>query len=186
MKTLEERYKEACEHGSDINLHLPTLKEYADKCESVTELGVRMGLSTIAFLSSKCRKLTSYDINPCPVVHDLAVLALPHNDFLFYQLDTSKPFSMEETDMLFVDTLHTYEQVKAELASAEGKVRKYIAFHDTELFGHRDEAKPPEKGLYGAGPGILPAIKEFMEKFPAWKIVHHTHANNGLTIISRV
>ena len=35
---------------SDINEHLPTLHDYASKCESVLELGVRGVISSYAFI----------------------------------------------------------------------------------------------------------------------------------------
>jgi len=38
---------------SDINEHLPALREYASKCGTVAELGVRTKVSTYAFLKVK-------------------------------------------------------------------------------------------------------------------------------------
>jgi hypothetical protein len=37
--------------------------------------------------------------------------------------------------MLFIDTYHNAETVLAELINSADKVKKYIIFHDTELFG---------------------------------------------------
>ena len=107
---LSELYKNHCERASDINELLPILKEYASKVDRVTEFGVRTGCSTVAFLNSSAKQVVSYDIDDCEVAHYLKTLA--PDRFTFIREDTSKIFNIAETDMLFIDTLHTYEQVK--------------------------------------------------------------------------
>jgi hypothetical protein len=44
------KYSQLCNTPSDINEHLPCLKEYASKCESVFETGVRGCVSSWAFV----------------------------------------------------------------------------------------------------------------------------------------
>ena len=46
---IEDYYQIQCDTASDINEHLPVLKEYAQKCETITEMGVRAVVSTWAF-----------------------------------------------------------------------------------------------------------------------------------------
>jgi hypothetical protein len=62
MKLLQEKYDELCATRSDINEHLPTLKQFAEKCEHITEMGVRGVVSTYAFLMGGPKKLIGYDI----------------------------------------------------------------------------------------------------------------------------
>ena len=50
MIDFKELYENSCRERSDINEHLPTLYEYACKCKHITEMGVRTGVSTTAFL----------------------------------------------------------------------------------------------------------------------------------------
>jgi len=47
----------------DIREHLDTLREYASRCNSVTELGVRWVVSTWALMAGRPKRLTSFDIN---------------------------------------------------------------------------------------------------------------------------
>ena len=68
--------------------------------------------------------------------------------------DTRK-IVIEETDILLVDSDHTYEQVEAELRLHANKVKKYILFHDTTLYG--------DVSQYG-GKGIWPAIQELLDE----------------------
>ncbi len=44
-------YNNLCNEKSDINEHLPTLKRYAEKCDHITEMGVRSVVSTWAFFT---------------------------------------------------------------------------------------------------------------------------------------
>jgi len=43
---INEKYNELCNTSSDINEHLKTLSNYASKCDSVLELGVRGCISS--------------------------------------------------------------------------------------------------------------------------------------------
>jgi hypothetical protein len=83
---------------------------------------------------------------------------------------------IDEADLLFVDSHHTYETVSKELEIHAHKIKKYIMFHDTVAFGEVGE---------DGGKGIMFAINEFLEVNPEWKIVHQATYNNGFMIIER-
>lgn len=181
MFDLEERYNEKCQKESDINEHLPTLKKYADECDHIVEMGVRDMVSTYAFMMGKPKRLISYDITPLERygidVNELKeVASLNGTDFEFRLEDTLKT-QIEETDMLFLDTDHTYRQVKGELDLHGNKSRKYISFHDTTSFEF--------SGMNGDTVGIWPAIEDFMKENPHWSIHERFTNNNGLTILIR-
>jgi hypothetical protein len=177
---LEQYYNERCEIPSDINEHMPTLKKYADECDHITEMGVRWIVSTFAFLMGKPKKLISIDIDPLETFDNneeaLKIIASEYNtDFQFILGDTTK-IEIEETDLLFLDTWHVYQQVKSELELHAGKVRKYIIFHDTTTFAYDGMDNQP---------GIWPAIQEFLDANDEWFILERYTNNNGLTIIKR-
>lgn len=176
--SIEALYQERCagQGGAmhhDIIEHLPTLRMLADRCESIVEFGTRTGNSTVAFLASSASEVFSYDLNPpqFEVPPDVAP------KWRFYQADTSQLPDIQSCDMLFIDTLHNYEQVKAELRHANYRVRRYLAFHDTMLFGMRDEQ--------GNGPGIMSAVVEFLADNRSWHVYRHYQNNNGLTVLWR-
>lgn len=182
---LEEIYKSYCTFASDINEHLPTLREYASKCSHVTEMGVRCIVSTWAFVIAKPKKLVCVDINHPKNVcsdntFDLLVQKCDENNinFSFLENDTTK-IEIEETDFLFIDTFHNYKQIKMELDLHSKKVKKYIGFHDTISYRSSDEG--------GNGIGIYPAITEFLlNNKDSWKVVEDRINNNGLMIIERI
>lgn len=174
-------YDEACHLPSDINELIPVLYDYACKCQSVTEFGVRGGVSTRAFFHANPKKLTCYDIRRDPNVVALFTDAKSeHKDWKFIEADVLS-IEIDDTDMLFIDTFHCYEQLKEELSKHGRRAQKYIGFHDTHTFGWTPEQA---YGKYGTA-GIMPAILEFLVWNPEWRIEYQTDRNNGLTVIAR-
>ena len=86
--TIKERYNEVLNTWSDIQKHMPLLKEYAGKCDHITELGTDDGTSTWAFLAGKPKVIHCYDILPCPI-EDLIQLAKDEN-IEFYEAKAMK------------------------------------------------------------------------------------------------
>jgi glycosyltransferase involved in cell wall biosynthesis len=169
----DKMFKEACNTPSNINEHLPILKELANECNSVTEFGVDIGNSSTAFLSSFCEKITSYDIYLTPE----AIEKFRYNVNARLEQGNSLEIEIEPTDMLFIDTLHNYEQLKQELFLHHEKVRKYIVLHDTETYGMKDEN--------GQGPGLISATVEFLQAHPEWFVKNNYTNNNGLTVLQK-
>jgi acetyltransferase-like isoleucine patch superfamily enzyme len=192
MHDLEEIINRLYTTPSDINEHIPTLIKYASECEHITEMGVREIQSTWAFLGAAPKKLISYDLyNPSKwggninTVYDTA--AEYGLNFTFIEADVLK-IDIENTDLLFLDTWHSYKQVKSELARHASKVNKYIIFHDTTSYAYRDEPLTSEHSdtlSDIAGKGIWPAIEEFLQSNKKWQLVERFTNNNGLTIIKK-
>ena len=75
----KDEFEKCCNTQTDINQHLPTLYEYAKKCNHITEMGVRDGQSTRAFLYANPEKLLCYDLYIDSKVNDLFDLAKTNN-----------------------------------------------------------------------------------------------------------
>ena len=177
--SLDTAYKALYEMKSDINEHLPTLSKYASQSQVVVELGTRHAVSTIALLHglSKSASLHAYDIVRQSEVSFCESLAKENGlNFTFTQADDLK-IEIPKCDFLFIDTLHNYDQLRQELALHSDNVSKWIALHDTESFGSKDEV--------GNGAGLNKAVKEFVAR-GAWRVKEVHRNNNGLTILERV
>jgi len=189
---IDEIIKVVSETPSDINEHILTLKSYAEKCDHITEFGVRAPTSTWAFVAGKPKVLRSYDISH-PDVHvadAIAGLSLADVESTCKELDIDFKFELadvlavdiEQTDLLFIDTEHNYYQLRQELETHASKVNKYIIFHDVVTWGHRGE-------LYGRPhlliPGLLLAIENFLQENTNWKVLELFENNNGLLVIER-
>lgn len=180
---IEEEYQRSKNNKSDINEHLQLLYELANGCEHVTEMGVRFGDSTRAFLKAGV-VLRSYDIQ----LDDRVVALFKKADAAGYDVKYIKAdvrqVEIEETDFLFIDTWHSYPQLKQELHLHGNKARKYLAFHDTWTYGVRDESWDKNRKPIGTE-GLLPAIIRFMIDNPHWKFKEFRTNNNGLTVLER-
>lgn len=200
MKSLDlnidliEKKLEILKHTpSDINEHLDTLKKYGKHCEHITEFGFHSGTSTYALLACKPDKLISYDIVDCEEVKNISALSKQYGlNFEFIQKDTLS-LDIETTDLLFIDTLHTYAQLTLELNKHAEKVRHYIIMHDTQTYGDRDEniynyASSNLNTCSTEKRGLRQSIQDFLltSEGRLWRIKEiYTH-NNGLTILERV
>lgn len=166
-RELRAEYIRLCKTRSDIFKHLPVLKELAGKCNSVTEFGVRSGVSTVALLYGHPAEYTGYDLDQAPT--HLAKLAGANGiRYRHIVADTGRLDEIGKTDMLFIDTEHTYEQLKKELRHAKN-VSKYIALHDTTSY-----------------PELNDAISEFTAEHVEWVVTAIYPRCNGLTVLSRV
>ena len=192
MEKIEQNFKIHTETPSDINEHLPTIYEYAKKCDHVTEMGVRWVSSSWALLRANPKKIVSYDILKDPNVQQLVDASAEYGiNFHFIEQDVLKA-DIEQTDMLFIDTWHTYKQLFAELNLHAGKVRKYILFHDTVSFALVDEGtydclSDIALAMKSEKQGLVAAINDFLltEEGQKWEIERVYANNNGLTIMRR-
>lgn len=169
---------------TDIHLHLPALLTWSLNCDHITEMGVRSVVSTWAFMAAKPKRLVSIDIERSNNIDEALALAAENGiDMEFLLQDTiAEDFEIEETDFLFIDTLHTYSQLKQELFRHGNRARKFIGFHDTETYGLKNE--PGFETLDGPQ-GLRPAVEEFLIANPHWHMVAHYPYCNGLTILVR-
>jgi hypothetical protein len=174
---LEAEYNKAKTTPSDINQNLHVLYELAKECKHVTEMGVRTGVSTRAFLNTDV-ELISYDIQLNPDVENLFTHAKLLGKKVQYEQADVLQIEIEPTDLLFIDTFHIYDQLSKELKKHAHKVKKYIAFHDTYIYGLRGE-NPQDKN------GLLTAIIEFLISNQEWQFKFHTNKNNGMTVLER-
>jgi hypothetical protein len=132
------RFQEVLGGPSDIRDHLPRLRREARG--TVLELGVRGGASTSALLAGieeRGGTLWSVDINAgCRHAFD------GHPQWHFVAADSRDTDAVvaaglpASLDVLFIDTIHTYEHVHEELEAWADRVRRggIILVHDTDSF----------------------------------------------------
>lgn len=170
------KYEHYCKTPSDINQHLPVLLRYALQAEHITEMGVRAVVSTYAFIEGEPKKLHCYDLERSENMKAAQDLAAKRGVWLEYHIADVLKVEIEATELLFIDTLHNYDQLKQELELHADKASKWIILHDTTTFGESGETKP--KGLW-------PAVEEFLIANPHWQIKERLVNNNGLTVLER-
>ena len=130
--------------SGDISEHLGTLKQYAEECRHITELGVDQVVSTWALLyglllsthggglsDTVTKTLVSIDIAKCPIGPLKLLASKTDVNFTFIQAD-DLTITIDLTDLLFIDSSHNPEHLLKELNLHGNKVSKYIILHDSE------------------------------------------------------
>jgi len=177
-KIIEDEYDKVCLGPTDINEHIPVLRQYAEKCNHITELGTRFGNSAVAFMAAKPEKFITYDVANNSRIDYLGMIAKDNLlNFEFILGDVLK-LEIKETDLLFIDTNHHKEQCEIELKMHADKARKYIIFHDVSTFWEKGQG-------HESGGGLRYAIEPFMQTHPEWKQIYRRENNNGLLILER-
>jgi hypothetical protein len=180
-RAIEAEFQNACTTPSDMNEHMETLRELTAECDHIIEAGVRYVVSSWAFiLGCACRggTVVSYCWNRLPEIdRALQICGLAKVPWYFHDGDWLDGRLIPETDLLFIDMNHFYEQLTRELASHGGRARKYIVLHDTVRFG--------ETGADGKRPGLWQAVEELVAA-GEWEIKRHYTNCNGLTVLERV
>lgn len=185
---LQSKYLQKVYTQSDIFEHLPTLAMLSSRVDSVTEFGVRKIVSTWAFLYGCPKKMTSVDlVNPSfhdENIDEVYKIAQENNiEYKFIEGNTLE-IEIEETDLLFIDTYHEYNQLKKELEKHGNKAKKYLVFHDTELFGTYGQDFDTD-ALNTNLVGLNPAIDLFIQQNPHWIKKFTYPFSSGLTILER-
>jgi len=184
---IENEYQKEKSTKSDIDEHLHDLLTLAEDCTHVTEFGSRFGASTKAFLKAPV-SLRAYDLEIHDPLMNLFKIAKKVGKDVEYEKANTLNILIEPTDLIFIDTWHSQQQLREELKLHGNAARKYLAFHDTHTYGVRDEqvdwaANPNRKAI--ANQGLLPAIIEFIIANPHWTFRKHKQNCNGLTILER-
>jgi hypothetical protein len=190
VESVESIYLRHCAGATSITPHLPRLRALATGLAVAVEFGVKRGASSSALLMG-ARRVMSFDIAETREARELAVAA---GERWAYWIADSITAAVPICDLLFIDSQHDYEQMKAELEAHAYKVQRYLVFHDVVTFG--EIGANGETGLhkwtYVRGQsvplnclGIRPAIDELMIRDPSWRIAARYNDSHGLLVLER-
>ncbi|MCE5316628.1 MAG: class I SAM-dependent methyltransferase [Parachlamydia sp.] len=198
---LNQKYEQACGEHSDINEHIPVLYSLANECASVVEIGLRSMNSTWGILKglaeskAQVRSYLGIDIAAPPAATLRTARRLAESNgiaFRFCQANDLK-IDIDQADILFIDSLHTYCHLTYELEKFSPKIRKIICMHDTSApWGNWDD--DAYKGNYSEYPaaidrtkrGLWPAVQDFLWRHPEWALAERRENNHGFTVLRRI
>lgn len=178
----EKEYQNACNKPTDMHEHLPWISEITSRCKHATEFGVGYAQSTRGFLRHDI-EMHSYDINVYPETDAYFKAAIAGGRNVTLHVQSTLEADIAPTDVLLIDSYHSYDQVVQELSLHAHKVKKYIFFHDTTLFGDWGQGTVAQKNIFERG--VWPAIDEFLSSHPEWQLVERRINCNGMTLIER-
>lgn len=187
---LEARYRADCAGGTAIAAHLPRLRALAEGCQIAVEFGVKRGASAVALLLG-AEWVISVDLVETPEARALERLTDVHWE---YRIADSRTTPIPSCDLLFLDSLHTYAQVRDELAAHARYVKHWLVFHDVTTFGEvaalgetgrQAWTYQPGQSVPDSCRGIRPAIDELMIQDPSWCIAARYTDSHGLLVLER-
>ena len=194
-------YEQHARTPSDIYEHIPVLRKLANECSSTVEIGVRSLVSTwgiilgLAESSSVDPFYLGIDLHmpPTDKLYLIERLASANGVNCQFHEGNDMNIDIPQTDMLFIDSLHTYCHLTYELNKFSPYVNKYITLHDTSApWGNNDDADyngdfseyPPE--IDKTKRGLWPAVLDFLSSHPDWKLHERRLNNHGFTTLKRV
>ena len=202
IEFVRNKYITLCEKESDIYEHLPTLYKYASECESCIESGVRRCVSSWALLyglvnnNKEEKRLLLNDVDVCNIDELLNNTNELNVDIQYEWISNLKLEVNKNYDLTFIDTWHTYGQLKRELQKFKNITNKYIIMHDTTIDGEYSESIRKKHDIKEKMElnnftyeevtlGLWKAIEEFLSENSEWKLIEKYTNNNGLTIIKK-
>lgn len=177
MKTLDEAYAELLDTSSDMQYHIPKLKELAAG-KRVVEFGTRRGTSTIAMLSGRPKSVIAYDFVRTDAIDEVERMAAEAGLSLeIRNEDINALGAAPKADLFFIDAFHNQPDVDVQLKLARDAGATEIAMHDTFTFARVGDMPNTL--------GVLDAVDDFLAANKDWRIAYHTDECNGFTVIER-
>ena len=178
LATVEEFLAWTKEQPRDLDQHVDKIAELAAQCDTVIEVTHRRE-STVALLPAK--KVISFNAEQDDLLLRLQTL-YPNKLHVFYRpIDKPIPRLPERADLLFIDTVHHADRLYYELKNYAPDVNRWIVMHDTQLHAEKGEQIDGRDT-----PGLLPALRKFMQEYPEWSVLYHTDKQYGLTVIGKL
>ena len=177
ITTLKEFYtsirsQQENHHGKEYCAHHDAITKYANGCESYKELGTHQGATAAAAVFAGFKKITLVDMDHYKIRPNENIFKthcmLEKIELDIIESTSLNPKTVSDVDLLLIDSRHTYDHCKKELALHGSSVKKYIVFHDTKAI-----------------PGVKRAVMEFVTKNKEWEVLEHYEENVGYSVIGR-
>jgi len=156
--------------AGDMPSRMDWLVEKFSGLDSITEFGHYQGCSTAAWLACLPKKITTIDINKYLKQEEYKEIAEELKIEFQCIIADDLAIEIEETDLLFIDTMHTEDHTYKELKKHSDKVKKYIGFHDVNPVRFQTQA------------GIDRWLKEENLK---WKTFYHDINDCGFLVLEK-
>ena len=173
----------------DLDKHLPALRALAGQCGHVTEITKRRE-SLVGLMAGRPHTAISWLMEKDPLQDRLrdVVRGNERNGtghergthvLTIHELQGTETahIRIEPTELLFIDSRHHADRLRAELEPNIDQVSRFLVIRGTGHCG--------EKAEDGQGPGLFHGIRWLMQSRPEWRIIYHTNDEYGLTVLSR-
>lgn len=92
--------------------------------------------------------------------------------------DSNTVPTIDQTDLLILDTVHNADRLHAELLKYANSVTRFILIRGTGAFGEYAESKEP-------APGLWAALRDFVSDKPDWFVIYSDPKQYGITVLGK-
>lgn len=171
----------------DLQIHAPKIREFAGASQHVTAV-VKRREWDVFLAAGRPDDLVVWTTEPDPLhaILHATVEATETNPYAARRIkhytvhalkDLAAVKTIDETDLLVLDSVHHADRLFVELTQFSPHVRRRIILRGTQAFGEVAEG--------GHGPGLLAGLRRWMQAHPDWSVIYHSTEQYGLTVISR-
>lgn len=182
VKTLQQfndliRMRQEEAHGKDYCQIHDAIEKYMSECTSYMELGTNQGGTASVAMLCKPNRVYLVDLDMSKFREYLQPIAVAwcnqHNiELIVKEIDSTSIATINDTDMLVIDSYHHPDHMRKELKVHSPNVHKYIIAHDTNMINGR-----PNDSLYQC-------LKNFAID-NNWEIIERGITNVGYTVLRR-
>jgi len=178
MWKLAERFEQYKKDNKDFSGHVSKVYGLTNHEDVVVEIGCQFGIgSSTAFAMARPAHLICIDKLKQDRFEGFLTACEYEDINVEYIITDSLEITIPPCDILFIDSWHTYDQLKQELALHGNKAKKYLIFHDTAAYCCGNTGQDTKS------PGLLAAINEFKAANTQWQEIYNTEECNGLIIL---
>jgi len=158
--------------------------EYCRRVKTITIVGFGDGLSTLCALAAKPDRITVYDHAQVDI-GDYQDLANEYGiQFVFINQQILDVETIQETDMLFIDSFQEGNYVFTVCTRFAQFVNRYICANNSYNFAHMPNPQV-QLGQGAQAIGIVFGLNSFLQNSDPWHIAENMYWAPGLTILYR-
>jgi len=181
---MQEIYENIAQNISS-NPQMLAFLDWCRRVDSITIVGFGNGLSTLIALSAKPKSITVYDHVLPEGVNDYQDLANEYGvQFVFINQQILDLETIQETDILFVDSFQEGNYVYTVCTRFAQFVNRYICVNNSYDFAHMPNPQV-QLGQGAQAIGVVFGINSFLQNSDPWHIAENLYWTPGMTLLYR-
>jgi BarA-like signal transduction histidine kinase len=183
-----DQYMKLC--IEDPHSMYPILRTISKDCQTIVKIGGELELLWAIFQGwseSSLEKKQVILIDPNPIAELGVKPFLEVGNILgaelFYLPTHSLYPHIPKRDMLYINTLHTYDQLTQELTMHHANTNKYILLDNTYKYALEGETTGDTQEKVE---GIAKAVSEFVAKYPVWNYAKVSCQGKGYILLEKI
>lgn len=179
---MQEIYESIAENLTQ-NAQMIPFMEWCRRAKHITIVGFGQGLGTLCAMTAKPETIVIYDHNQIDISEYQEIANANNIKLIFHNKMIIQDDIIEETDMMFVNTIQEGNLIHTICQKFEKFVKRYIVIQDTYTFAH--QPANVQLGNGGQPIGMVFGVNHFLQNNDPWHISENLYYAPGLTMLYR-